>query len=295
MNALRTIGCRSHDLIQWFPRRDLASSASSSELLAKIDFGYDFDIMDVLAVCFTVQNHSACGVYTLQRYNCYFLCLTILAVLARRRAGWEGMDNETWNSCITGAIGALRKGAWTNPQEFGILRLCTLLSSSSQNSREGVYRALQQHLVAQTGALADFKRAISDVLWRGSLAAILFDGLSSAFSSAVETFLEDVEHCPRDLQKIIETPREAAAVAIAADRSLTKRYKKAYVERMIPDYESAMAYYTDLKRMREVEADRPVPRYKHFFSDTFGTLMAAMIIVFPKLGANLGVEGRKRP
>ncbi|KAG9089062.1 hypothetical protein FRC07_012410, partial [Ceratobasidium sp. 392] len=85
------LGCKANDVIQWFTTADYAKFADehTSVLLAEVDLRSEYDILDVLAICYAIQKSKECKVYTLQRYNCYFLCLTVLGVLTRRAAGWE--------------------------------------------------------------------------------------------------------------------------------------------------------------------------------------------------------------
>ncbi|KAG9085684.1 hypothetical protein FS749_004231 [Ceratobasidium sp. UAMH 11750] len=104
-DALRYTGCTSNDLIQWFSEDDYAkfSDTMPSNLVAEIDLQQEFDILDVLAVCYSIQNTEACSVYTLQRYNCYFFCWTILAVLTRRL--WETViTSDAWDLAVNSAM-----------------------------------------------------------------------------------------------------------------------------------------------------------------------------------------------
>ncbi|KAG8738783.1 hypothetical protein FRC10_006473 [Ceratobasidium sp. 414] len=91
VDVLQGTGCPANDIVQWFDRDDYARSESMhrSELISEVSFPFEYDILDVLAVCYSVQNIEECRVYTLQRYNAYFLCLTVLAILTRRAANWE--------------------------------------------------------------------------------------------------------------------------------------------------------------------------------------------------------------
>ncbi|KAG8689952.1 hypothetical protein FRC09_012189, partial [Ceratobasidium sp. 395] len=92
-DAVLDTGCTANDLIQWFSSDayPVFETKHPSSLISKVDLLSEYDILDVLAVCYAVQNTKACKVYTLQQYNCYFLCLTVLAVLTRRAANWEGV------------------------------------------------------------------------------------------------------------------------------------------------------------------------------------------------------------
>ncbi|KAG8714203.1 hypothetical protein FRC08_012234 [Ceratobasidium sp. 394] len=82
---IRCNGDAAYDCIQWFAREDETAVVHASNLLNKLKLSQEYDIMDVLAICYSIQNNEACRVYTLQRYNCYFMCRTVMNVFKR----WE--------------------------------------------------------------------------------------------------------------------------------------------------------------------------------------------------------------
>ncbi|KAG8679120.1 hypothetical protein FRC09_019244, partial [Ceratobasidium sp. 395] len=81
VSSLKSIGSVAHDSIQWFA--DQEEPTRKSELVARIDFGQELDIVDVLAICYAMKANPKGKNYTLQRYNCYFLCLTVIVGLAQ--------------------------------------------------------------------------------------------------------------------------------------------------------------------------------------------------------------------
>lgn len=56
-DAIRRIGCRSHDIVQWIPSENDAaihSSHQGSELIIEIHLPRTFDLLDVLAICYSI-------------------------------------------------------------------------------------------------------------------------------------------------------------------------------------------------------------------------------------------------
>ncbi|KAH7333777.1 hypothetical protein B0J17DRAFT_676816 [Rhizoctonia solani] len=83
-DAIKRLGCTAYDIIQCVSTVEYASSPISkepAELVCRVEFPRAFDLQDILAICWSVQQTPRCSAYTPQRYNCYFLCSTILAVL----------------------------------------------------------------------------------------------------------------------------------------------------------------------------------------------------------------------
>ncbi|KAH7338726.1 hypothetical protein B0J17DRAFT_628133 [Rhizoctonia solani] len=91
-DAVRWTGCSSHDIIQCFSQDQYTSwflTRTPSELITEVNLPRNFDLIDVLAICYTIKRHPQAKNYTLQRFNCYFLCCTVLSILARRTVSWE--------------------------------------------------------------------------------------------------------------------------------------------------------------------------------------------------------------
>ncbi|KAG8692318.1 hypothetical protein FRC08_009859, partial [Ceratobasidium sp. 394] len=145
-DAIRLTGCTAHDLIQWFIESDYDkfSEKCPSMLIAKVDLCQDFDILDVLAICYSIQNTKACRAYTLQRYNCYFLCLTVIAMLTRRVASWETMvTSDDWNSCISSSLDQLSNLSLDDSKKHSIMRLCALLEPDNPQPARFILDALR--------------------------------------------------------------------------------------------------------------------------------------------------------
>ncbi|KAG8782300.1 hypothetical protein FRC12_020978 [Ceratobasidium sp. 428] len=84
ISSLRSVGSIAHDRAQWLAKEDLAEATMNSGLITRINFGQEFDILNVLAVCYSIKNTQASSRYTLQEYNCYFLCLAVINGLKQR-------------------------------------------------------------------------------------------------------------------------------------------------------------------------------------------------------------------
>ncbi|KAH7333767.1 hypothetical protein B0J17DRAFT_676787 [Rhizoctonia solani] len=150
-SAIKRIGCTAHDIIQWFSGLDCQADAISKEpadLVWQIDFPRNFDLLDVLAICFSIQQTPRCRPYTLQRFNCYFLCLTILTVLARRVGEWEGVvdTDVTWLAIINDLIGYLGHMPCESAEEYIGLGICSLLDPDHRNPRGFILDALHSQL-----------------------------------------------------------------------------------------------------------------------------------------------------
>lgn len=143
-DAIRRTGCTAYDLIQWFsPENHTAEPwlGGTNEMIIQVDFPCTFDLLDILAVCYTIQHKSSrASVYTLQRYNCYFLCNTILAVLARRVAAWETIITDTDRpALVLDIINQLKDRSQALLHEgtavdFLALGICSLLESKDPSS-----------------------------------------------------------------------------------------------------------------------------------------------------------------
>ncbi|KAG8699088.1 hypothetical protein FRC08_005509, partial [Ceratobasidium sp. 394] len=102
LDFLRESGSAAFDIIQWFPQHSylMGDIIRTSTVVAEVTFPREFDIVDVLAVCYSIHQHKDACNYTLQRFNCYFLCSTILAILARRVAMWGRMSLSQWGELL---------------------------------------------------------------------------------------------------------------------------------------------------------------------------------------------------
>ncbi|KAG9078560.1 hypothetical protein FRC06_008309, partial [Ceratobasidium sp. 370] len=98
VDAIRMPGYRTYDLIEWYPGGDQRPPQSDPpcEMIAEIHFPFEFDILDVLAVFKSIQQHDSARNYTLQRFNHRFICWTVLAILTRRAANRQIHIPSDW-------------------------------------------------------------------------------------------------------------------------------------------------------------------------------------------------------
>ncbi|KAG9123606.1 hypothetical protein FRC07_014571, partial [Ceratobasidium sp. 392] len=191
-DAVRYIGCTANDLVQWLSPGDFAAfkAAGTFEIIAEVDLALEYDILDVLAVCYAIQSTKACRVYTLQRYNCYFLCLTVLTVLTRRVASWETIiTSSDWDSSLTSSLVSLSNLPPEELQKHLILRIYALLNPGSSECSRSVIDALRVPLSSQAGAVASLNRSLSGTLWKSSWELAAHDGSLEATISALDVIL----------------------------------------------------------------------------------------------------------
>ncbi|KAF8738890.1 hypothetical protein RHS02_05603, partial [Rhizoctonia solani] len=211
--AIKPVGCIAHDIIQWFPAPsywDSAESKEPNEIICQVDFARSFDVLDVPAICYSIQYHETCSRYTLQRYNCYFLCLTILAVLVRRVGEWEGLltTDSAWCSIVDLSIDSLRfkTSGELNSFQYASLEICDLLqrndpdfikakaskirglfsfSTDVENRRQAprdlVLEPVGRRLPSKSPA--SWRRNVSRALWMGDLD---FEALGSSHYACIE-------------------------------------------------------------------------------------------------------------
>ncbi|CAE6393809.1 unnamed protein product [Rhizoctonia solani] len=133
-DAVKPVGCLAQDIVQWLPASDYWDTPESQEpheIICQVSFPCSFDVVDVLAICYSIQRHETCSRYTLQRYNCYFLCLNILAVLVRRVGKWEEVlaTDIAWSTIVDQSISSLQEKPSRRLDQFQYagLEICDLL------------------------------------------------------------------------------------------------------------------------------------------------------------------------
>ncbi|KAG8742101.1 hypothetical protein FRC10_002037 [Ceratobasidium sp. 414] len=268
-DAIRFAGCIAHDLIKWAESDcDHLSAKRPSVLIAKVDLCREFDILDVLAVCYSIQNTKACRVYTLQRYNCYFFCLTVLAMLTRRVASWETMtSSDSWDATLSSLLEKLSKLSPEDLRKYPILRLCAFLEPENPQAGRFLIDGLRMYLTMQGGALDNYNRAVSSTLWHTAGESVLHDVLFTLLKPTVPAILEDESYCGTQFRHALHTSRDDSTLAIQFDTVLTKRCFKAINEQRELGINRAAEIYQKLRRMREVE--HPTP---------FGTRMCSRLL-----------------
>lgn len=217
-DAIRLTGCAAYDLIQWFSPEDHAAkrwSRGSQEIIIQVDFPRTFDLLDVLAVCYTIQHRSPrASVYTLQRYNCYFLCNTILAVLTRRLAEWENLITEAdWPTLVDNMIDELQRKSLLpvkqqQATEFLVLGICSLLNPKNPNPAEFILEPFRLEL--ENRGRNSVNKELANMLWYKYIDSAVDCGLSQCYDRVSDTVLEnpDPNSTARKLYTLLEAVNE---------------------------------------------------------------------------------------
>ncbi|KAG8734947.1 hypothetical protein FRC10_011160 [Ceratobasidium sp. 414] len=259
-DAIRYFGCTAHDLVQWFTQSDYDqfSAKSPSILIAEVDLCREFDILDVLAVCYSIQNTNPCCAYTLQRYNCYFLCLTVLTVLTRRVASWETMlSSDDWDSSVSSSLDTLSNLSLEDSKRHLVLRLCILLEPDNPQAGRFILDRLRVHLTSQAGALTSYNHLMSSTLWQTAGESALRQTLITLAKPAVPAILEDESDCGTQFRRAFHTSRNDSELAIQSDGVLAKHYFKASSRQFELTMDRTIEIAKKLRRMRGIED--PVP------------------------------------
>ncbi|KAG9123936.1 hypothetical protein FRC07_013434 [Ceratobasidium sp. 392] len=177
VDALRTAGCKSCDLIEWFPTNKYETFVRDkpSRLVAEVRFPAEFDILDVLAVCYSIQNNERASRYTLQCFNCYFFCCAVLSILARRVAGWENkITLDRGNELVVEALRDMTVLS-SNPlkseaKKYFALRVCSLLDPDSPQPAEPMIYLLGKK-IAKHDVIGEI---LKHSLWWSNYGALVF-------------------------------------------------------------------------------------------------------------------------
>ncbi|KAG9086807.1 hypothetical protein FRC06_002868 [Ceratobasidium sp. 370] len=169
VDAISLSGCAACNLIQWFPGDEYRAFVQDkpSALVASVQFPREFDILDVLAVCYSIQQHPDSRNYTLQCYNCYFFCCAILAVLARRVADWESVVFfDQWGGLVEKVLDRISESASRCSQPDGkryyALRACSILGDENLKS---ILNELRVVLVTGSNGFERFRISLGYTLW----------------------------------------------------------------------------------------------------------------------------------
>ncbi|KAG8724541.1 hypothetical protein FRC09_017439 [Ceratobasidium sp. 395] len=281
-DAIRYMGCTAHDLIQWFSKAKHISFSvrSPSELIAKVDLGREFDILDVLAVCYSVQNTNRCRAYTLQRYNCYFLCLTILAVLTRRVASWETkVKADEWDSSL-----ASMHERWGNlpsdqTKQYAILTICAYLEPENPRPAQFSFNVLHEHLRSHAEGFSQCRETMMLTLWRSDWESGLRTGLIDSLCTIPDLF-EDTGHCSQQLKRVVETSGEDAEQAVmSCEALLGKNYFKFAAEEGAKKTARTNDLWKNLQRLWHIE--HPVSIRMLALSRAYGSLAGVLLFLVP--------------
>ncbi|CAE6454110.1 unnamed protein product, partial [Rhizoctonia solani] len=126
------------DLAETFPSAQIEAIDKSSDMISVLTFPPRMELMDILAVCYSIQQLDNTRAQTLQRYNCCFFCWTQLIVLTRRLSLWNEAPIERWPELV----GDLIDHVSSNPRD-GAPTQSSSLNLSAADLRQWVQKALE--------------------------------------------------------------------------------------------------------------------------------------------------------
>lgn len=196
--AVLQSGCTSHDIIQWFPTEGDANSnsQSGSDLVTQVNFPVTFDLLEVLAICYSVQKCNQSSKYTLQRYNCYFLCYTVLTILTRRVTERQDHVEPSTHTRIVNHMSEALERMEHQPEdalEYLALGVCSLLENGNSTCAAAFIRG---SLISKFNTVChglDQNVDITGILWHEdlymgeNLESLLLRHVKDAASTALES------------------------------------------------------------------------------------------------------------
>lgn len=201
--AIGRVGCTAHDIIQHFPPqtyRNTLLAADPSDLIVELDVE-GFDLLDVLAICYGVQQCGRSSTYTVQRFDSHFLCLTVLTILARRIAGWEDRITEgDWNSMVTGMVNKLQNAS-TNAHDFFGLAISALINNDRPTPRRFILNSIQNRL--STSGRQGLNTKIAATLWHKDLKTAVHSALSNYADGVAHHALSDTDPCATRMKQLL--------------------------------------------------------------------------------------------
>ncbi|KAG8733652.1 hypothetical protein FRC10_012226 [Ceratobasidium sp. 414] len=276
-DALRFTGCTSNDLIQWFSASDYTEFSTSMpcNLVAEIDLQQEFDIIDVLAVCYSVQKTKACSVYTLQRYNCYFLCWTILAVLTRRL--WETtIASDAWDLAVSLAMNRWSCVSPEGAKKYIMLRIYALLDPNDPCAIQQFLDPLRSHLSSNNIDLTVVNQTLDMKLWATSYESALCDGLALATIGVQDLLYAHDGVCGTRLRCAARVRHEEKFKEISSDPCLAEVYWDNTIVTYSRVFKTVSRAFSHQCQLMEVE--RPLPFIKLAQCKLFASLGSLAIL-----------------
>lgn len=166
VDAITKEGSVAHDLAEILPSDQLAFLDKTSDVLEEVTFSHDLDLMDILEICYSIQQNKQTRIYTLQRYNCYFFCWCVLLLLTRK-AGLQGgaLSAMGFDQAIQQLEFDLSKAAPTDHDSLVFL-LCRWLAPATSHPEKYVVRALCSELSAASDSiLSSLDQQPKPTLW----------------------------------------------------------------------------------------------------------------------------------
>ncbi|PVF93466.1 hypothetical protein CPB86DRAFT_877125 [Serendipita vermifera] len=186
--ALARHGTTAHDFVQVWPAEYLNELDESSDVVAEIEYPEEFDIRDVLSLCYAVHQDHEAKQYSLQRYNCYFFCWSIVSFLARRTAKWEQLFTEAaWQELMHTTSKTMEEISSCHDPELHphdlAFRVTRLLSEDNEAPSQFLLDALQFQL-AKEDTRSRVCTAISGIIWSQDATAVVEKNLATVIKEA---------------------------------------------------------------------------------------------------------------
>lgn len=188
--ALARRGTTAHDFAQVWPKEQLAKLDESSDVIAEIEYPQEFDILDILALCYAIHQDPEAKQYTLQRYNCYFLSWSIMTYLARKASQWDQLFTESaWSDAMGVAAENMTEMARAhNPELYPhelAFRVTRLLSEDAEAPSKFLLDAVRAEL-EKDETRREVSEALTKLVWQKDVNAEMKKGLNTAIKAAAE-------------------------------------------------------------------------------------------------------------
>ncbi|KAG8712896.1 hypothetical protein FRC09_019346 [Ceratobasidium sp. 395] len=261
LDAVRDIGCRAKDYIQWFSATDYAKFEKDKpvDIIADVDFGRKFDILDVLAICYTIQGRSRTRAYTLQRFNCYFLCGTILLVLTRRLADWEtSLTPEVWIRSLSHALDQLIHDSRGGATSHLILQVCRHLDPDNSSPANFLFGALRDRLNNLAETYISLTRALTGTLWRSTWEQTMSIALAEHVNAAVAMALESGERCAEAFKWVVYECKQVLQDRVEPFATVNRIVEKKAVGALSKGTAALFHAANEQYRMHQIENPSPI-------------------------------------
>ncbi|CAE6532536.1 unnamed protein product [Rhizoctonia solani] len=262
-DAIRRTGCTAHDIIQRFPEGQYQNDELSkveSERVVLVQFPRTFDLLDVLAICYSLQQVKRSAVYTLQRYNCYFLCMTVLNVLIRRVANWHTViDKASWASVINRTKHNLQSMECNDAYSYLGFGICSLVNPNSSNSRKFILDSIGRGLSGE--GLSSLHSAICNNFWYRDLGYAVHSGLSDHLDAAATSSLVGTGAGARQMKQLLHDSEAMFDLTkTSTPPNFQRDFRLAVYNKMTRLMQTSAQSATAAYSMREVEDPTPLSR-----------------------------------
>ncbi|KAG8785150.1 hypothetical protein FRC12_017920 [Ceratobasidium sp. 428] len=256
-----------------------SADLAPSERIAEVDLGQEFDILDILAICYSIQHTRACCAYTLQRYNCYFLCLTVLAVLTRRVANWETeIGAAQWDLRLDSMLKDMGNLPREESQKYTILAICAYLEPENPRRAQFIFDILQEHLRSRAEGFTQCNKTMRNVLWQADWEPMLRSTLTESIK-VISNTLQDSGYCSQQIKRGITISDIDSVSAIASSKIIAQHGLPILAEETIDFCDRGKATYKNLMRMWQIE--HPVSFANFVLSRLAGAFGVSVLALIP--------------